>query len=104
MGGLHGLTDPKTGDMYIREDVYNGACQGKGRDRFTIGHEFAHLLLHDNLVLGLARVDKNIKVEIYRDPEWQANVFAGEFLIPTDCIGGMFHFYAPPPSIALNTH
>lgn len=32
MGELHGLTDPINRVIYIREDVYDNAAQGKGRD------------------------------------------------------------------------
>ena len=32
----------------IREDVYNRAIDGVGRDRFTISHEIGHIFLHSN--------------------------------------------------------
>lgn len=63
----------------IREDVYNRAVEGVGRDRFTISHELGHIFLHSN---NIAMARSNEKFPIYCDPEWQANVFAREFLCP----------------------
>jgi Zn-dependent peptidase ImmA (M78 family) len=57
-----------------------GACLGQGRDRFTIMHELGHLLLHTSDRIWLRRGHRAPKA--YRDPEWQANAFAGEFLMP----------------------
>lgn len=82
MGNMHGLTLLEENKIFIREDIYDGANRGNGRDRMTIMHEFGHYLLHNELRLGLARVGDNEEVKPYRDPEWQAKAFAGEFLIP----------------------
>lgn len=89
MGSDHGLTDPSTGRVMIREDVYDQACQGMGRDRLTIAHELGHFLLHDGVTLGLARAGENENIPPYRDPEWQASAFAGEFLMDADIIRNM---------------
>lgn len=67
----------------IREDVYDNAVNGIGRDRFTISHEIGHIFLHsDNIVMARS----NEKFPIYCDPEWQANTFAREFLCPINGI------------------
>lgn len=89
MGLNHGLTDPKRGKIYIREDVYEGACRGVGRDRLTMAHELGHVLLHKDVVTGLARVGDGEKVPTYCDPEWQASAFAGEFLMGHEVIQSM---------------
>ena len=86
MGNNHGLTDPRTGKIFIREDVYEGACHGIGRDRMTLAHELGHFLLHDGIALGLARVGNDEHVPTYCDPEWQASAFAAEFLMDHDII------------------
>lgn len=52
MSELHGLTDTQNAKIYIREDVYDNACKGKGRDRMTIAHEVGHFLMHDGITLG----------------------------------------------------
>lgn len=83
MGANHGLSIDHT--IKIREDIYDGAEAGEGRDRMTIIHEFGHLLMHSNAPKALARG----KVITYKDPEWQATAFAGEFLIPRHLVIGM---------------
>lgn len=86
--------------MMIREDVYDGACNGLGRDRFTLAHEFGHYLLH--LPLGASPVHNSSSwfprtIEEYAKPqgkdprsylnsEWQADAFAGELLMPAEII------------------
>ena len=81
------VTDTGKALIKIREDVYNGARKGVGRYRFTIMHEIAHLMLHDEDTICLARGEK--PRESYLDPEWQADAFAGEFLIPYDLTKNM---------------
>lgn len=83
MGDNHGLTHYNDKLIQIREDVYDGACQGVGRDRMTIAHEIGHAILHTNS-LRSARGFGSIKV--YEDPEWQAKAFAGHLLIPDAAI------------------
>ena len=34
---VHADTDIRTGHIRIKESVYEGACNGEGRDRMTIG-------------------------------------------------------------------
>ena len=79
MGASHGLANRDTNSVILRNDVYVGACNGVGRDRFTVIHEIGHLLLHHKDRLSLRRAVG--KPKVYRDPEWQANCFAGEFLV-----------------------
>lgn len=78
MGDLHGLSNHSQMTITLREDVYYGACAGKGRDRFTCAHELGHFLMHPEP--SYARSAEPIKR--YCDPEWQADAFAGELLIP----------------------
>jgi len=82
MGDDHGRTYPDQGIICIREDVYLGACEGNGRDRFTIPHEAGHLILHTGV--SFARSSNSGDHEWYQDSEWQANTFAAEFLMPLD--------------------
>lgn len=79
----HGLTVGHT--IKIREDVYERAVRGEGRDRMTIAHEFGHLFMHSDAPKALARG----KVAVWKDPEWQASAFAGEFLVPFYLVKGM---------------
>lgn len=69
----------------IRESVYNNAYNGDARSRFTIAHEIGHLFLHENNRISFARTSST-KMKPYESPEWQANVFAAEFLVPVSNI------------------
>ena len=80
-------TYPERKEIIVREDVYEGARRGIHRYRLTIIHEIAHLLLHDSKHISLARSSEPLKA--YRDPEWQASAFAGEFLMPYDLVKNM---------------
>lgn len=82
LGDKHGETYPVAKKIRIREDIYDRACEGRGRDRLTLAHELAHLILHGPSKIALARVEENTHVPAYRDAEWQANAFAGELLAP----------------------
>lgn len=73
------VTYPDEDIMIIKESVYNGAVKGNGRDRFTLAHELAHYILHNDVSICFARGSEEVKV--YENPEWQADVFAGEFLM-----------------------
>ena len=82
MDNKHGQTYPAKPKIVIREDIYERACEGHGRDRLTIAHEIGHLFLHGTDKISLARVEKEYAVPTWCDPEWQANAFAGEILAP----------------------
>lgn len=86
MGDKHGETFPSQKLICIREDIYNRASDGRGRDLFTIGHEIGHLFLHEEKRISKSH-NENLKT--YEDPEWQASAFAGELLAPSHRIGGM---------------
>lgn len=79
MGDEHGRTFPDENVIMIRDDVYEGACDGQGRDRMTMAHELGHLILHEGLPLS-RRVPRET-IPAYRSSEWQANCFGGELLI-----------------------
>jgi len=84
MGANHGLTYPNKALIKLREDVYEGAVEGNGRDRFTASHEFGHLMLHGNV--SMARSSGPNGHKIYEDSEWQADRFAAELLMPVDVL------------------
>lgn len=81
MGFDHGRTWPDRKLIHIREDVYDGMCQGLGRDRFTVAHELGHLFLHPGVALARAW---NENLKIYKNSEWQADTFASALLIDED--------------------
>ncbi len=73
--------------MKLRESVYEGACRGNGRDRFTLAHEIGHYFMHNDVVLS--RAEPGSRIPAYRDPEWQANTFAAALLMPDHLIDGL---------------
>ena len=89
MPDKEGETIPSLNIIKIREDVYEKANNGDGRARFTILHEIGHLLLHDNDRVALCRKSGNATVKAYEDPEWQADVFAGELLMAEHLVKDM---------------
>lgn len=84
--GEHAVTDIVNKVIKIREDVYEGACRGNGRDRMTIVHEFAHFIMLCCLGFQLARTFDEYSVPAYMDPEWQAKCLAGELMMDSDLI------------------
>jgi Zn-dependent peptidase ImmA (M78 family) len=51
------------------EEVYDGACAGDGRSRFTIMHEISHLFLISFQNVKLYCIEPNEKIKVYEDPE-----------------------------------
>ncbi|WP_419020051.1 ImmA/IrrE family metallo-endopeptidase [Intestinimonas butyriciproducens] len=84
----HAYFDLNDDCIYIKESIYVGACNGNGRDRMTIVHECAHVLLirHSHLTLARSFDDD---IPIYCDPEWQAKCLAGELMVPADRVQGI---------------
>lgn len=79
--------DPFKNTMLIREDVYDRACDGHGRDRLTLAHELGHFLMHrTQLVFGRASTENH---KIFENAEWQADCFAGELLFPPGIVNAL---------------
>lgn len=74
---------PDEGRIVVKNSVYENAEKGIGRDRFTLTHELAHYILHSSSRVEYARHGTG-KIPSYCNPEWQANTFAGELLVPVD--------------------
>lgn len=78
----------------LRNDIWRRAQEGEGRSRFTAAHELGHALLHSGLMkkhsgkffrefLRTASEKLPEDVPIYCSPDYQANSWAGAFLLPT---------------------
>ena len=74
------LYNAKDNFIYLKESVITEIENSNYRSNFTLAHEFFHYL--QNQVLGFT-FEESIDVKPYEDPEWQANVFAGELLLPS---------------------
>jgi len=78
-GEAHALAIPAEQTILVREDIWQRAECGHGRDRLTLAHELGHLVLHSKPTF--ARRIGDTQIPAYRDSEWQANAFAGELLV-----------------------
>lgn len=85
----HAETDILNKCIKIRQDVYDRACAGYGRDRLTIAHELGHFILILLCGIKFHRSFDGEQPKAYNDPEWQAKCFAGELLIPAHLIKNM---------------
>lgn len=78
-----GITEDNS--LVLSESVYIGLLAHDPRSRFTAAHEVGHAVLHKNQIncdkskIVYAR-RKNLPA--YSDPEWQANEFAANLLMP----------------------
>lgn len=85
--------DPAQSEILLSECTYFGLKMDKPRARFTFAHELGHAVMHgDFLKSGLEgrvprRLYKRTTLPAYLDPEWQANRFAGGFLMPDPIMG-----------------
>ncbi len=84
-----GDMDLQSNYMRVKESVYEGAVINKGKDRFSIAHEIGHFLLANDAGVRLQRNILNRNVSTCEDPEWQAEAFAGELLVPMKLITNM---------------
>lgn len=82
--GEDAKTDISSGMIYIKESVMYEACRHKyKRAPFTICHEIGHFVLHRMLGgVSLARSTSERNPRAFENPEWQADTFASEFLMP----------------------
>jgi hypothetical protein len=74
--------------IYVRETVYDAACNGDPDCRQILAHELGHLLLHEKVTMGRMQENTEGHIEQFRglnlleSTEKQADVFARHFLIP----------------------
>lgn len=94
--GVEGIALPNGSrgrpEILLAEEVFDGMHAFDGRSRFTAAHECAHGVMHMRFLktqlvdgAGLALYRRQ-EIKPYLDPEWQAGVFAGAFLMPTQAV------------------
>lgn len=86
---VHADTEILQKHIRIKNSVYEGACNGNGRDRMTVAHEISHFLLLCVSGLKLERNFTRGQLKAYNDPEWQAKALAGELMCAMHLIKNM---------------
>lgn len=79
----------------IPERTYNKLHQGDPRALFTLAHELGHFRLQHQFTFHR---DEGQPHKAYEDSEWQADWFAGEFLMPLETI--LLHRLFEPEDVA----
>lgn len=69
--------------IYIKEKVIRELSNKNYHANFTLAHELFHYLEY---AVFKYQFEEAENVLAFEDPEWQANEFAAELLIPTDAI------------------
>lgn len=80
--------------IVLGEATYSRLEQGDGRALFDLAHEAAHVVLHNRLLLRMARIphekarlQRNGEVHAhFMDTEWQADAMASAFLMPASAM------------------
>lgn len=82
--GEEAKTDITNGAIYFKESVIEQATHKRYcRANFTIAHEIGHFILHRVLnLMNFSRTVSHVQPKVFENPEWQANTFASEFLMP----------------------
>lgn len=65
--------------IYLKESVIEEVDNGIYRSNFTLAHELFHYIQAQIFKFDFYEVETR---KAYEDPEWQANEFAGELLLP----------------------
>lgn len=86
---VEAATDPIRKLIILDQDTYDNLCKGVPRARYTGGHEIGHAKMHgESLRAMLINDRRNFRlyrrgdIPVYRDPEWQADTFSAELLMP----------------------
>jgi hypothetical protein len=70
--------------LHVDRTIWADAKIGEEYARFVIAHEVGHIVLHDHSAKGFSN-DRSAQIRFADDgqsAEWQANTFAGHFLVP----------------------
>lgn len=81
MGNRLGATSPGKKLIALRNDVYEGMCQGEKEHLYTAAHELGHMVMHEELVLARWETcHPNEKIDEEMEVEAEADAFATELL------------------------
>lgn len=81
--GIEACWVPENATLYIKDTVYDDACNGGTRATFTVSHEMGHVVLAHRRTINREAPGP---IRSYENSEWQANTFASEFAMPLPTI------------------
>lgn len=86
--GAFAKTYPLKNEIVMEARVYEGIIEGQevGVHMFTAAHELGHYFLHTHERVSFNRNKGQHKRPVYMDPEWQADEFAANLLVPAEAI------------------
>jgi len=85
---IEALIDFNNKQIVLSDSTHENLINNIPRAKFTLAHEIGHSILHNNYMNGIIEDGGTIKylnrgnIPSYKDSEWQANYFAGAFLMP----------------------
>ena len=77
-------TDIYSGKIKIKQHIFDKACDGNGFARYCIAHEIGHFILLRLCGFELTKATQDMNIPKFRNPEWQAECFAGELMMGYD--------------------
>lgn len=77
MGRLLGEARPALKTIALRNDVYEGMCEGEQEHLFTAAHELGHMVMHSDVVFARREPDDPIMLVSF---EQEADIFAEALL------------------------
>ncbi|MDD4495716.1 MAG: ImmA/IrrE family metallo-endopeptidase [Eubacteriales bacterium] len=93
--GRYEFIKQKAGTMMIEESLID---DNMGRLRFTMAHELAHWVIHQQLYKGTGEIAAFIASDQDSSTEWQANTVANRVLMPKGQIKRCFYSLVMKPN------
>lgn len=93
--GISGQICQENGEFVIRINRH----EAKHRQRFTLAHELAHFLLHQDKIIAEGGWSENVLLRAPNQPiqiEYEANRLASDLVIPSDLVEQAAAEYAGP--------
>jgi hypothetical protein len=72
--------------LHVDREIWESAERGDPRSRLVVAHEVGHIVLHGTYPKAAFSDDPEVRLKAFpqeNSAEWQANVFADHFLVPT---------------------
>jgi len=95
--GLGGITNISDRFVELSLSTYKRLEKNDPQAKFTVAHEFGHVMLHSkNQSFGYfpsraeVSFSRRSQIRAFEDPEWQANTFAANVLMPLQTMHSLY--------------